>query len=358
MSFFINTFANFSSYGKLKSVRFFLFLTSLVFMLSFSCSNSDTDDNPPEKKVIVAFYTPYAIGDMTYGDSISLALHKSSYKHDFTLIEICPTSWDQARQQTNEYLTDKRLDKRDVLYVFCDDLYLPEVEKFSDKSNKKLLMFDAQAPSAKDYIYSVSFSFYGIAYEAGVLANELIAKDAIADVLIADSSNKSLNTARIAFEEGLGQAGDRLHVFNIEISSEESNYNQEDFLYFYYSWLVASKEYIPAIIFPLCGGSIHGIFRYNRDFGEQTAYTIGMDRDMSAYTNRVPYSLVKNFDKAIEQCVSQWQKKELPHHQQLGLKDGYTELVIAPAYQTKLAARLTQIHESAIEKEQAYENKK
>lgn len=47
---------------------------------------------------------------------------------------------------------------------------------------------------------------------------------------------------------------------------------------------------------------------------------------------------------------------ELPVHQSLGLKEGYTELVLAPRYEQQLADRLPQVVAEAIEREAAFES--
>lgn len=48
---------------------------------------------------------------------------------------------------------------------------------------------------------------------------------------------------------------------------------------------------------------------------------------------------------------------ELPVHQSLGLKEGYTELVLAPRYEQQLADRLPQVVAEAIEREAAFESR-
>ena len=48
---------------------------------------------------------------------------------------------------------------------------------------------------------------------------------------------------------------------------------------------------------------------------------------------------------------------ELPPHQSLGLKEGYTELVLAPRYEQQFAAQLPQVVAEAIEREAAFESK-
>ena len=108
------------------------------------------------------------------------------------------------------------------------------------------------------------------------------------------------------------------------------------------------------LILPYCGKAVHGLLLYNRE-NPASFYTIGTDVDMQFYSERVPFSIVKHIDKVIEKCVDQSLEGTLPKHQSFGLKEGYTELVISRRYEPDLAKIIEKAHQTAIEKEEAYE---
>ncbi|EID85026.1 ABC-type transport system, periplasmic component/surface lipoprotein [Treponema sp. JC4] len=108
------------------------------------------------------------------------------------------------------------------------------------------------------------------------------------------------------------------------------------------------------LILPYCGKAVHGLLLYNRE-NTDSYYTVGTDVDMQAYSDRVPFSIVKHIDKVIEKCVDQSLEGSLPNHQDFGLKDGYTELLISKDYEEELSEAVKNIHQTAIEKEEAYE---
>ena len=335
-------------------------MTAIAFLGCTACSSNVGDGTAEQSRAIVAFYAPAAIGDLSYGDAISLALHKSVFAHEITFVECFPADWNDAEQYATAYLSRTTGTDAAVLYVFCDGAYRAILESLSAQiaaNDKQVLLIDSREVSASERIHTIFFPFYGMAFEAGVLANELIQESELIDIIIGDETNESLQVAVTAFKDGLGERSGEVSV-NLTTDFAENGYDTAEELYWYYALMATVKqlgEVVQSLILPLCGGSVQGILRYNRDYGEESAYTIGVDTDMSAYSDRVPYSLVKHIDAALEQCVTQWLGNALPHHQTLGLDAGFTELVLSPAYKERLQSTLAAIHAEAIEKEQAYE---
>ena len=349
-------------------MSFFSLFAGFMLILFVSCADDDSASSSSpaaesSSRTIVAFYSPNGIGDLSYEDAISLALHKTALAHDFNLIENCPENWEYADMYADINFTTIPAEKR--LYIFCDTGYRSILEKYRaqiETNGKDVLMFDSRNVNLGQNIHTVCLPLYGIAYEAGVLARELVDENDMIDIIIGDGGNSLLEDATIAFMEGLGERNGSTEILTLnELSemSETDGYNMSSYLYWNYTTQITEKRKngtgVASLILPLCGGSIHGIFRWNRDYGDESSYTIGMDTDMSAYTNRVPYSLVKNFTPAFELCLGQWIKGELPQHQTLGLKDGFTELVLSPAFKDRLEEKLSEIHHEAIEKEENYE---
>lgn len=71
-----------------------------------------------------------------------------------------------------------------------------------------------------------------------------------------------------------------------------------------------------------------------------------MDADRQAYSSDVPFSVVKHIDRVIEKCVSQWRMETLPQHQNFGLAEGYTEVIVADTFETILGKTLQEINDT------------
>ena len=91
-----------------------------------------------------------------------------------------------------------------------------------------------------------------------------------------------------------------------------------------------------------------------------------MDSDLSIYSSQVPFSVVQQVERVIQECVGQWMKGSIPHHQDFTLEGGYTGLVISKSYKEKLSAEvqeavqidLEKFTQTAIEREKEYEENK
>ena len=119
---------------------------------------------------------------------------------------------------------------------------------------------------------------------------------------------------------------------------------------------------------PVCGGASHTFSRLI------SSMLIGIDIvGIDTYNDSFSssYSIVKHIDRALAQSITQWLREgKMPKHQTLGLKDGYTEVVMnpthticiwtPPGYEGNTVPVLTQemkqaIHDEAVRKEEEHE---
>ena len=114
------------------------------------------------------------------------------------------------------------------------------------------------------------------------------------------------------------------------------------------------------LLVPVCGGALS---TFARLAGITNAYTfMGVDTSWpSVYCH---FSVVKQIDLAVAQCIKQWLSAEgMPKHQSLGLATGFTGVLLHPQtaevrsliQQQLTDAVMADIHEQAIRKEAAYE---
>ena len=121
---------------------------------------------------------------------------------------------------------------------------------------------------------------------------------------------------------------------------------------------------------PVCGGASN---TFSRMISSQleTMSVIGIDTSLDSYFS--PYSIVKHIDRAVARCIGQWfHEGTMTKHQLLGLKEGYTEVVLNPSsviyvweppgYEGETVPRLTpgmkqEMHDEAVRKEEVHEGR-
>ena len=369
-----------------------------------ACKHDNDDSNSSllptakqyeEKKGLLAvFYAPSSRGDRAFVDLLTLGASKAANSNSLLIAQYEPTAWDKVSESfdTALLIASKMHEKnKKSLFIFTDTGYSSFITQNSEKiaeyaAKGVTFLFGESKQAPAQNVHTYYMPVYGIRYEAGLLANRLVEynNDASRDkllIILANNKDESQKDSANAFIDGFYSSGTYgtkenaawLSPYNddtlFEIGELDTNKNlyvlplsdaagggfdQQQLLYD----LGKNETFIAAcvlIIFPLCGGSIHGILRYNREFTD-SFWTIGMDTDRQAYSIDVPYSVIKHIDRVIEKCVSQWLKESLPQHQSFGISEGYTEILISEYWEDKFeVSTLNSAHQTAIEKESEHE---
>ena len=88
-----------------------------------------------------------------------------------------------------------------------------------------------------------------------------------------------------------------------------------------------------SFIYPLAGGSNNGIYKYSREEPFELMLVAGMDADCSAYSNRIPFSVIIRTDKIIGNYLNMWlSTQEMPHHIVYVLESGYIDILVSPLF--------------------------
>lgn len=370
-----------------------LMLLLLLFALA-SCSNDgdsggggkDETEKISEKLVIV-FHLPAGLGDNSYTDILAYGIHKAAFENNLLAYDVSPDDWDDAQVKIQKVFSSYREligaeENADipVLFVFASESYLPVLE--SDEIAESIaastepftyLLFESEETEVP-YLSTVYMPLYGASYLAGTAAKTLLSEKENPRVisLLANDFMQPLIDALNGFSVGYGLSGSTSYIYNyfattteeveemrnatfvaesINGEADTTGFNSEDTAY-----KIAYNNSFNTfdLYFPICGGSIHGLLRYNREQGASSFYTVGMDSDMSAYSPQVPFSVVKRVDKAAEKCIAQWLAEgKIEHYQRLGLGEGYTELVVSESYES-LSAVVQEHLSEAIAKEKEY----
>ena len=378
---------------KAKFITILFALTAAFLLVAAGCKSEDSDDGTPSSSAsrekptvanVCVFYTPGSLGDGAYSDTLCLGVHKTALEKNLSVMDICPTDWKDAEETVNMLLKTVGAGNKDkTLYVFADALYSSYLLPLKDKTlvSETFLLLDSKE-SAEQKLNTVFMSFYGTSYLAGLAAKSLLSqKDSprVLSVLANDSSAVILDSMN-GFASGYGVNLQDIKICDgfpseqvspedfdeiseggfcaIRFSASEdffAGYKSAGFLYNAASVIQASFPF--DFYFPLCGSSVQGLLRYNREKGEKSFYTAGVDIDYSPYSKQVPFSVVKHIDSVASDCIKKWLNDKLPHHQELGLGDGVMELVVSQEF-ASLAEVVSGAKNTAVEKEGAYEKAK
>lgn len=307
-------------------------LLAATVPLAGACDRQDEPEAVEEYTVpqIVCLFSPGGLGDMSYNDCILSGVQQ--FKKANPQVDIfmsSPGSLEEAERIFTDWLRRPGSDIP-VLFVLASsdyellaDRYLPEYEL---PDNKRLLLFETLKQYDNEKVYTFQVSMYGASYLAGVCAATLTdAKPPL--VLMGSSTDEPTFAARDGFADGLG------HDCDVEYLADDwSGYVMP--VYTYRKMADWSSRY--GFIFPVAGGSNTGIYRYSREFAE-CPFLAGMDVDQSAFSSKITGSVVKRFDRLVEEYFSEWLATgSMPSTQTYGLGSGYVDWEIAPRYREKL----------------------
>ena len=372
-------------------------LATLLCIVACKHDNDDSSSPLPSAReykektgLLAVFYAPNSRGDRAYVDTLAVGASKAANTNNLLLAQYEPSGWDKVSESFDTaLLIASKMQKKNKksLFIFADKGYSSfiaensaKIASYATKGVTFLFGESKQAPTQNVHTFYVPT--YGIRYEAGVLADRLVEYSNLGEyekvlILLANSQDLTLRESADAFIDGFCNSKVRgtpddvvwLSAYNdetIESFSEDKylfvlplsdvageGFDKQELLYD----LGKAGNFLDLgirLIFPLCGGSIHGLLRYNREETD-IFWTIGMDTDRQAYSMDVPFSVVTHIDLVIENCVSEWYNSALPQHQSFGLSENYTEIILSDFYEDKLEEKLKEVHQSAIQKELEHE---
>lgn len=301
------------------------------------------------------------MGDQTYSDAIYRGVLGSAYDKDLNMLislVTLPTDTTKLVSTVRSFLANIKDvgSNRKTLVVINNDGYEDMLHQYDDAISK-IENVDFLLIESRDTLLpmsSIHFPLYGACYLAGCIVGEAMADVNKAIIVNANRSNKDLKDMREGFAQGIVDTGNRITVDNFFIADKSGGFDMEDSAY-HYSYAI---DTLYQMVLPLCGGTTQGFLRYNRE-NPNSFYTIGIDGDMSIYSKRVPFSIVKRLELATQDWVSRWALgEEMPKHITYGLSTYMTGITISDDYKDKLSSTETRYLQQAMEKEEEYEKNK
>lgn len=331
---------------------------------------TDPDDTASTTPLVTVIYDPNGVGDGSYNDLIYQGVEYVAKENGLRTIQLSPSTRAEG-QAYMESLFQQVSTAQDTVHRLIivagssyDDYLRQNNDRLAVNPNADLLYLETATPligkGSTLYLH-----YYGAMYEAGSVAQALAAEMLLvaanpktAPVMEAVSGfTDGFNTDYIQYPDRLGHK--KLLVTEFLSAEANGGFSVADTTAMR---IMYDREWpgIFHMIVPICGGAAR-TFQYL--CGLMSGYQF-MGVDVAYNSPDCPLSVVKHIDRAVALCISQWLSPDgMPKHQQLGLAEGYTEVVVQPnnsLFYNLLGDVLTDnllttIHNDAIRKEAEYE---
>ena len=329
----------------------------LISLFLYSCSD-EYDDLVMFKydTEVIAVFAPNGVGDQTNAGLIYKGIVKATDSLNLSFRSIFPLTYEEGAK-TVAQLTANNQPGRKRLIISADPEYSDYLRTLAsegliiDSDSTKLLVIDGDFTHPN--VYTVHVPLYGVMYKAGYVASKMSDVGNVR-IYIANNKYRYIREGKDGFIEGftLNKNGICDVVdFSIINDDDTEGFQKSTWAYVDYA---PECDKLCDMVLPLCGETIMGFLRYNREF-PGSFYTIGVETDMSIYSSDVPFSCVEHLDRILVSCITDWSLNRLARHKTFGMNDGWVELVIAENYKNMLEPVAEEIHAQAIEKEDNYE---
>ena len=351
-----------------------LLLTAMVLLATGVSCTKEGDiiyaPDPAERQastapLITVVYDAEGVGNQSYNDLIYQGVEEASQRYNLRTLQLSPKSHADGLACL-ESLFQQMSNASDTIRRLCI-VASPAYDDFIRKNNSRL-----ESNPRADLLYletnkplegkgsTLQLPYYGAMYKAGSIAPFFASEITLVG---ANPHDVAVAGAVEGFTAGFNETPLTTHdsplttIYLSEKANSGYAVNDEDALRLLRDNEI-DNEYTNLLV-PICGGAVS---TFARLAGITSAYTfMGVDTSWpSVYCH---FSVVKQIDLAVAQCIKQWLSAGgMPKHQSLGLAAGFTEVLLHPqtaevrnmVQQQLTDAVMAGIHEQAIRKEAAY----
>ena len=329
----------------------------LVVLCLYSCSDIQPhQDRFQYDTEVIAVFTPNGIGDQTNAGLIYKGIVKATDSLGIRFRPVFPLTYEDGAETIAELAKSNQSGRRRLI-ISTDPEYSDHLKdiasagKIVDSDSTKLLVFDGDFTHQD--VYTAYVPFYGMMYKAGYVASRMSDVENVR-IYIANDKYRYIREGRDGFIDGFSLSNvNKVDVYNYSTINDDDT---EGFMMRNTAYMSDAQECCKDnfdMILPICGETIMGFLRYNRE-NPGKFHTIGVETDMSAYSSDVPFSCVEHLDRIVSACVMDWMDNKLEHYRKFGLNEGWVELIVSKQYKYLLEPLSREIHKQAIEKENHY----
>ena len=346
-----------------------LFVLAVLSLMAVACSSDGENgagDVSDGAEIIIVF-PPNGLGDRSFNDNVLEGVYQIRQKHannpSVSVRIVIPTSTDQLISYLqNGFTTRTKARQLLVLSGSSTADCLAAHPEWTKQEGDDILLLDSRL--ALEDAYTRFLSLYGVSHFSGQVLKVLGLNKAA--VILANRYEQPIQEAAKGFAEGFRlQGGSFSDTSDVYVLSDKAGegYDLADSL-FHLSYTLDQQGY--RFVYPLCGGSSQGLYRYTRHFlvmeKADPFYTCGVDVDQQEYSPHVGFSVVKRYDLLLQDFVDMWLAgKYQEQRQELGLESDYVAFVTADGVDLRddiPQDRLDQIRTAAIEAERQLLNYK
>ena len=287
----------------------FLSLTFSLLLLA-ACSKDDELEHDSTGLATVTYLTtPNGLGDNGYNDAAAEGIFGFAHATGTRLRLLQPENTEEAQTMYRQWLTDNAA-KDSAVLILGSSVYETIARQTSAAEQDRLqslqerggrvLLFESDADI--EGISTVMITRYGVSYLAGAMSQDFNAL-----VLSALKDSPLLDEAVSGFLAGYNAH----HAEGTEaevryLSDSEAGFAMPDSAYHLMAARIAQTFVYRDMIFPLLGGSGIGVLRAMNDEEANLGLVIGMDVDQSAFSSRVPFSMVIQIGEVLHRYLDAW----------------------------------------------------
>ena len=316
-----------------------------------SCSHDEQEEIVATRQLHVLLL-PHELGDMGYGDAILRGVQ--TIRRDTPDLEVRiyqPESTEEGKAIFYKWATSEN-HSQPSLFIVTSDEYEAAMCEYFDKnslaSGKDILLFESENLENLPIHYFTTTT-YGASYIAGVTAFACSTKPPL--LVFGSLWDSSSYCGLDGFAEGYTSRSASDIIGDHVLSDDWSGYAMANEVY------AMMEEWVDkyGFIYPIAGGSNHGIYRYLREYTTDT-YTAGYDADCSHLCANVVGSTIKHIDRLLVVYIGEWLTSgTMPEQTIYGLESGYIEWMLAPDYEEAYGDLVESVREEAILMERYYE---
>lgn len=349
----------------------------LTALLPFAVACSDDDDAElaaPLPPTLTYVASSSGLGDNGYNDLIMRGVMQFAEEHpEVELSVLIPSTLDDVKLLASQWQSNlAAADDNNHLLLLGSSEYVAALSSLTLPlgNHRQVLLVegDSVAPTGEG-IATFKVRRYGASYLVGCLAREV--PDAF--VMAAYEGDAMVSELIAGFCDGYhDQGGGTAQVHYL--ATDASGFAMADAAFKWTASLVDLYEMAledpDAFIFPVAGGSNSGVYKYTRDRTFSPLLVCGMDVDASAYSRRVPFSMVLHLDRMVNSLLTRWATDgTLPAHTEAGLENAdAVEVIVHHSFYDDIdvykdyygdpdywADGLNAYYATALAKEKAYE---
>ena len=305
---------------------------------------------------VIAVFPPRGIGEQSSAGQIYKGLTQVADALNISFRPVFPLTYEEGAERILQLAgAEQRGRKR--LIISTDPEYTEYLQETAsqglivDTDSTKLLIFDGDFKPEDVYVAHVPY--YAMMYKAGYLAGKMNDIEKVR-IYIANHRYRYIREGRDGFIDGYSLSkANEVDVYDYSIINDDDT---EGFMMRNIAYISDAHKCCRDnfdMILPICGETIMGFLRYNRE-NPGKFHTVGVGADMSVYSTDVPFSCVEHLDRIVSACVKDWMDNRLEHYRKFSLDEGWVELIVSEQYKSLLEPLSREIHKQATEKEDYY----